>query len=121
MNPQRIDSQAHPRPTRVFQQSLSKPHRSDTEYDIDVSDVSVGLLSKAAEIRSVCEMPLSRRRRARKVASATNLEGKMDTLIDIGILLAVYASLSLLCALLVRALRVSSERSTYEAAATRGW
>ncbi len=45
----------------------------------------------------------------------------MDTLIDFGILLAVYASLSLSVTVLVRALRASPEHSTYEAATTRGW
>jgi hypothetical protein len=45
----------------------------------------------------------------------------MDTLIDIGILLAVYASLSLFCTALMRVLRASPERGSYEAATTRGW
>ena len=45
----------------------------------------------------------------------------MDTLVDIGILLAVYAGLSLFCTVLMRVLRASPERSTYEAATTRGW
>ncbi len=38
------------------------------------------------------------------VRPSTNLEGQMDTLIDIAILLSVYASLSLFCAALMRAL-----------------
>ena len=66
-------------------------------------------------------MPPSRRPLARMVASATTVEAKMDTLIDFGILLAVYASLSLSVTVLVRALRASPEHSTYEAATTRGW
>jgi hypothetical protein len=46
----------------------------------------------------------------------------MDTLIDIGILLSVYASLSLFCAALMRALWTAlPHRSNYESVTTRGW
>ena len=46
----------------------------------------------------------------------------MDTLIDIAILLSVYASLSLVCAALLRALWAGlPHRATYESVTTRGW
>jgi len=45
----------------------------------------------------------------------------MDTLIDIGILLSVYASLSLFCATLLRALWSLPQRASYERVTTRGW
>jgi hypothetical protein len=46
----------------------------------------------------------------------------MDTLIDIAILLSVYASLSLFCAALMRALWAAQpQRSNYESVTTRGW
>jgi hypothetical protein len=46
----------------------------------------------------------------------------MDTLIDITILLSVYASLSLVCAALLRALWAAlPQRSNYESVTTRGW
>jgi hypothetical protein len=46
----------------------------------------------------------------------------MDTLIDITILLSVYASLSLFCAALLRALWAAlPQRSSYESVTTRGW
>jgi hypothetical protein len=51
----------------------------------------------------------------------TNVEGNMDTLIDIGILLSVYGSLSLFCAAMMRVLWALPHRSTYEATTTRGW
>jgi hypothetical protein len=53
------------------------------------------------------------------VPASTNLEGRMDTLIDIAILLSVYASLSLFCAALMRALWATQpQRANYET--TRG-
>jgi hypothetical protein len=46
----------------------------------------------------------------------------MDTLIDIGILLSVYTSLSLACAALLRVLWAGlPQRSSYESVTTRGW
>jgi hypothetical protein len=56
------------------------------------------------------------------VPASTNMEGRMDTLIDIAILLSVYASLSLFCAALMRALWATlPQRSSYESVTTRGW
>jgi len=55
------------------------------------------------------------------VASATTVEAKMDTLVDIGILLAVYASLSLSVTVLMRVLRGSPEHGTHETVTARGW
>jgi hypothetical protein len=46
----------------------------------------------------------------------------MDTLIDIGILVSVYGSLSLFCAAMMRVLWTAlPQRSTYEQVTTRGW
>jgi hypothetical protein len=46
----------------------------------------------------------------------------METMIDIAILLSVYASLSLFCAALMRVLWASlPQRSNYESVTTRGW
>jgi hypothetical protein len=46
----------------------------------------------------------------------------METMIDIAILLSVYASLSLFCAALMRALWATlPQRSSYESVTTRGW
>jgi len=46
----------------------------------------------------------------------------MGTLIDIAILLSVYAGLSLFCAALMRALWAAlPQRSNYESVTARGW
>jgi len=62
-----------------------------------------------------------RPRPARIVAASTTVEGKMDTLIDVGALVAVYASLSLFCSAMLKVLWALPRRGTYEAATTRGW
>jgi hypothetical protein len=69
----------------------------------------------------VCETPPSPRRPRRIVPASTILEGRMDTLIDIAILLSVYASLSLFCAALMRVLWAAQpQRVNYESVTTRG-
>ena len=45
----------------------------------------------------------------------------MDPLIDILMLLSVYAGLSLVCAALLRLLWTPSNRTSYERATTRSW
>ncbi len=56
------------------------------------------------------------------VPASTTLEGRMDTLIDIAILLSVYASLSLFCTAMMRALWATQpQRANDESATTRGW
>jgi hypothetical protein len=45
----------------------------------------------------------------------------MDTLIDVAILMSAYASLSLFCAALLRVTWAEPQRTTDEAASSRGW
>jgi hypothetical protein len=80
-------------------------------------------------VRKVTEIAIASVRNATEPATApahpTGLDypgGEMDTLIDIAILLSVYAGLSLFCAALMRALWAAlPQRSNYESVTARGW
>ncbi len=54
-------------------------------------------------------------------APAVVMEGNMDTLIDIAILVSTYAGLSLVCAALLRIVWTQPRRRMDEAVTTRGW
>jgi hypothetical protein len=49
------------------------------------------------------------------------MEGNMDTLIDVAILISTYASLSVVCAALLRVVWTQPPRTIDESVTTRGW
>ena len=69
---------------------------------------------------AVCEMPLKPPCNTPTVATKGEVEGSMITLIDVIVLLAAYAGLSLGCAGLIRLLRALPQRERYEGATTKG-